>query len=134
MRRRAAPVVLIALALSGCTQQETGDTGDFDGEQARVAELVGELSDAATRGEHAAVCDDILSPELQRTVAGEESCISEVEKAFDDADQAVVDVEEVTVDGEQATAVVSSEQVGERVRRTFSFVKVDGEWRIDSFG
>lgn len=134
MRRLAAPAVLLALALPGCTQQETADTGDFSGEEARVAELVGELSDAATRGEHAAVCDEILSPELQRAVAGEESCISEVEKAFDDADQAVIDVEEVTVDGERATALVSSEQAGEPVQRTFTFVEVDGEWRIDSFG
>ena len=134
MRRLAAPAAVIALALSGCTQQDTSDTGDYSGEEARVADLVGELSDAAARGEHATVCDDIMSAELQRTVAGDGSCIGEVEKAFDDADQAVIDVEEVSVDGEQATAVVSSDQTGEPVRRTFSFVKEDGEWRIDSFG
>jgi hypothetical protein len=134
MRRLAAPALVLVLALTGCTSQQTGDTDDFSGEEERVAEVVGQLSDAATRGEEAQVCDELLSEELQRSVAGGESCISEVEKAFDDADEAVIDVEDVTVEGETATAEVSSEQVGGAVRRTFSFVKEDGEWRIDSFG
>ena len=40
----------------------------------------------------------------------------------------------ITADGAEATAEVSSKQVGEDVTRTFSLVKEDDEWRIDSFG
>lgn len=142
MRRLALPA-LAAVALAGCGQATTGDTGGFSGEEARVAEVVGDLTSAATRGEEARVCDEILSADLQREIAGadgdepaDESCVSEVEKAFDDADSAVIDVDEVTIapSGDEATAVVSSEQVDERVERTFSFVRENGEWRIDSFG
>ena len=134
MTRRALPALLFALVLAGCTQAPTSDTGDFSGEEGEVAALVGDLSEAATRREAAAVCDDVLSERLREEVAGDSSCIDEVEKAFEDADQAVIDVEEVTVDGTEATAEVSSEQQGEDVRRTFRFVQEDDEWRIDSFG
>jgi hypothetical protein len=134
MLRLAAPAVLIALALAGCTQQQSSDTGDFSGEEAKVAGLVGDLSDAAAKGDDNAVCSDILSATLQEEVAGDESCISEVGKAFDDADATVIDVDDVTVTGEKATAEVSSKQLDGRVTRTFSFVKEDGDWRISSFG
>ena len=141
MPRRLAPALLLALALAGCGQAASSDTGDFSGEEERVAEVVGDLSSAATQGEEATVCDDILSAALQRDIAGvegdepaDESCPSEVEKAFDDADEMVIDVDDVTVQGERATAEVSSEQAGGRVTRTFEFVKEDDEWRIDSFG
>lgn len=135
MLRRAVPAVLLALALSGCTQGATSDTGDFSGDEGAVAEVVGELSNSATRGEGAVVCEDILSERLAEAVTEEDSsCISEVEKAFDDADGFIVTVEDVTVDGVQATAEVSSEQAPDDVTRTFSFVKEDDDWRIDSFG
>jgi hypothetical protein len=141
MRRLAAPAVLLALAISGCTQAPSSDTGDFSGEEGAVAKVVGDLSDAASRGETSTVCADLISAELQKAIAGveegddaETSCQDEVEKAFDDADGFVVDVDEVTVNGDEATAQVSSEQLDGRVERTFSFVKEDGDWRIDSFG
>ncbi len=134
MSRRLAPVLLLALVLAGCTQQPGADTGDFSGEEAKVAELVGDLSSAATRGEGSTVCEEILSERLQLEVKADSSCVSEVEKAFDDADGAIIDVDDVTVTGETATAEVSSDQAGGRVRRTFEFVKDGGDWRIDSFG
>jgi hypothetical protein len=134
MLRLAAPAVALALLFGGCTQQPTSNTGDFSGEEGRVADVVGNLTDAASKGDQATVCSNLLSADLQRDVAGDQSCISEVEKAFEDADAAIIDVDDVTVDGDTATADVSSEQGNDRVRRTFSFVKENGEWRIDSFG
>ena len=130
----------LALTLAGCGAAQTGDTGDFTGDEGQVAGLVGELSSAATAGEESVVCSDLLSDRLVDEIIGSEtddvSCTSEVEKAFRDADAFIVDVEDVTI-GEgatEATAVVSSAQVGEDITRTFSFVKEDDEWRIDSFG
>ncbi|MEJ7894061.1 MAG: hypothetical protein WKF94_15630 [Solirubrobacteraceae bacterium] len=134
MLRRLVPVFLAALVLSGCGQGSSSDTGDFSGEEGAVAEVVGELGDSATRGEGAAVCDNLLSERLQEEVADETSCVSEVEKAFEDADGFIVEVREVAVEGVQATAEVRSEQVPEDVTSTFSFVKENDDWRIDSFG
>lgn len=130
----------LALTLAGCGAAQTGDTGDFSGDEGRIAELVGELSTAATGGDEANVCSDLLSERLVEAIIGPEaddvSCASEVEKAFRDADGFIIDVEDVTIgtDGNEATAEVTSEQVGEDVTRTFSFIKEDDEWRIDSFG
>ena len=135
MPGRVALILALALALAGCTQQQTTDVGDFSGDEADVAQVVADLSDAATRGETNTVCNDILSVRLQKAVTEEDSsCDNEVEKAFDDADGFTIDVDDVTIEGTQATAEVSSEEVGDDVKRTFSFVKEDDEWRIDSFG
>ena len=132
---RIAPALLAALALAGCGQTQTGDTGDFSGEEAAVADVVGELSESATRGEASTVCSDILSQRLEEEITEDDSsCINEVEKAFDDADAFIVDVDDVAVTGDEATAEVSSENADDRVRRTFELVQEDGNWRIDSFG
>lgn len=131
---------VLALTVAGCGAAQTGDTGDFKGEEGAVADVVGELSTAATAGEESTVCSDLLSARLVDEITGTEtddlSCSGEVEKAFRDADGFIIDVDEVTIggDGNEATAEVSSKQVGEDVTRTFSLVKEDDEWRIDSFG
>ena len=137
MHRFAAFV--LALTLAGCGAAATGDTGDFTGEEGDIAELVGELSSAATSGEEQVVCNDLISTDLRDTIIGgdeELSCDGEMEKAIRDADGFLIDVEDVTIEegGTEATAEVTSEQVGDDVTRTFSFVKEDDEWRIDSFG
>lgn len=135
-RMRCFVAFVLALAVTGCGSARTGDTGDFDGEEARVAAVVGELSSAATGGEEARVCDDLLSERLAEEVAEDASCVSEVEKAFEDADGFLIDVEDVTIaeGGTEASAEVSSVQVGEDATATFSLVKEDDDWRIDSFG
>lgn len=129
----------LALTVAGCGGAATGDTGDFTGDERDIAELVGELSSAATSGEEQVVCNDLISTDLRNTIIGgaeELSCDGEVEKAIRDADGFLIDVEDVTIEagGTEATAEVTSEQVGDDVTRTFSFVKEDDEWRIDSFG
>jgi hypothetical protein len=129
----------LALTVAGCGSAATGDTGDFPGEEGDIAELVGELSSAATSGDEQVVCNDLISTDLRNTIIGgdeELSCDGEMEKAIRDADGFLIDVEDVTIEegGTEATAEVTSEQVGDDVTRTFSFVKEDDEWRIDSFG
>jgi len=126
--------VLLALAVAGCAQAQSTSTEGFEGEEKAVAEVVADLSADAQRGRHADVCDDVLSDRLQREVAAGSSCISEVEKAFQDANAVAIDVDDVTLTQDTATAAVSTEDRGRTVKRTFRLVREDGGWRIDSFG
>jgi hypothetical protein len=125
--------VMVAGAATGCTQQRTA-SNDFKGDEKDVAQVVLDLSSDASRGRAAEVCDDLMTARLQKSVAGDSSCISEVKKAFEDADEATIEVDDVTITGSKATAVVSSEDRKERVKRTFELVREDDGWRIDSFG
>jgi len=126
-------VLLAALLLAGCTQQPTA-SNDFEGPEKAVAQVVLDLSEDAQRGRQAHVCGEILSERLQRSVAGDSSCDSEVKKAFEDADAAQIEVDDVTITGDRATAVVHSDDREKEVRRTFELVREDGGWRIASFG
>ncbi len=133
--RNSLPLLLGAAALlGGCTQQRTTSTDDFKGDAKDVAQVVADLSDDASRNKQAHVCGEILSERLEKSVAGSSSCPNEVKKAFEDADAATLSVDDVKVTGTTATAKVSTEDGNDTVRRTFKLIKVDGGWRIDSFG
>jgi hypothetical protein len=133
--RTFAPILLavVGLGVAGCTQQQSSKN-TFSGDEKDVAQVVIDLSDDARRGRQAEVCDQVLSARLQKSVAGDSSCISEVKKAFEDADAATIDVNDVTITGATATAAVSTKDRGEKVKRTFKLVREDRGWRIDSFG
>ena len=131
--RRAAAILLVLPALAGCTRASTA-TENFEGEEKRVAQVVVDLSDDASRGRQAEACDQRFSTALRDKVAGDSTCSKELEKAFADADVAVLEVEDVTITGTTATARVSSEDRDRTVTRTFKLVKEDQRWRIDSFG
>ena len=133
--RSSLPVALAAaILLAGCTQAPTTSTEDFNGDEKAVAQVVADLSDDASRNRQSHVCGEIVTERLQKAIAGDSSCPDEVKKAFDDADSAVLEVEDVTITGTEATAQVSTEDGDTKVTRTFDLVKVDGDWRIDSFG
>lgn len=134
MRLRLLAAVAVALPLAGCTQQPKTSTSDFKGEEKAVAEVVAELSDDATKGRETHTCGEVVTPRLQRAIASGASCPSEVKKAFEDADTADLEVEDVTIQGTRATARVSTQDRDTDVERTFRLVRVDDDWRIDSFG
>jgi stress response protein SCP2 len=123
----------LALGAAGCTQQQSS-SNDFKGAEKSAAQVVLDLSSDASRGRGANVCDELLSARLEKAVAGDSSCISEVKKAFEDADNATLEVEDVTINGSKATVEVSSDDRDETVKRTFDLVREDDSWRIDSFG
>lgn len=126
---------LAALVLAGCASGGAATSTDgLKGEEKDVAQVIADLSEDATRQRQARVCGEILTEELQRSVAGSSSCPDEVEKAFEDADDLVLEVDDVTVTGSDATAVVTTGTGDEEVRRTFELVKVGDDWRISSFG
>ena len=129
------PVLIGAtVVMGGCTQQKTASTGDFKGDEKDVAQVVVDLSEDAARNKQSHTCGEILSARLEKDVAGDSSCPNEVKKAFDDADTTTLDVDDVTITGNAATAKVSTEDGDDTVSRTFKLIKVDGDWRIDSFG
>ncbi len=133
--RSSLPVALLAaVSLAGCTQAPSTSTDDFTGDEKDVAQVIADLSDDAARNRQAHVCGELITERLQKAVAGDSSCPDEVKKAFEDADAAALDVDDVTITGTDATADVSTKDGDETVKRTFELIKVDGTWRIDSFG
>lgn len=133
--RVLVPVLLGAATLvAGCTQQQPSSTGGFRGDEKAVAQVVADLADDAARNKQSHTCGEILSPRLEKAVAGDSSCPSEVKKAFEDADAAKLAVDDVTISGQTATAVVSTKDRDTTVKRTFKLIKAGGSWRIDSFG
>lgn len=133
MRARVAILLLAVPALAGCTRA-TNPADGFSGEEERVAQVVADLSDNAARGKHAETCDQLFSAALREKVAGAEKCSTELRKAFEDADGSVIDVDDVTISGTSAKAIVSSDDRGETVKRTFDLIKENGRWRLESFG
>lgn len=131
--RRAAAILLLASALTGCTQGGSATTG-FAGEEKRVAQAIADLSSNATRNKHAETCDQLLSKALRGRIGAGASCSSELKKAFQDADQSELDVKDVSIEGTSASARVTSEGRTATVTRTFKLVEEDQRWRIDSFG
>jgi len=137
--RAAAAVLgtLTVLALGGCTQTTSSSSGDFSGEEKAVADKVADLADDGQRKKAADICDNVLARSLvdQVSAAGS-SCATEMRKAIDDADGFTLDVTDVSIasGGTSATAKVEGTDRGEKVTRTFSFVKEDGNWRISGFG
>jgi hypothetical protein len=82
MRRPLAilPIALAAL-VAGCGQ--TDDAAELDGEQARVAQVVEDLEEAAREGEERRICRQLLTAELARR-AGD--CNRAVTEALDETD------------------------------------------------
>jgi hypothetical protein len=136
MPRRALLAIVVALAavLSGCGAA-TSSSGDFKGEEKRVADQVEKLQSAGQTGDAKELCDEVLSRSLRDQLAAEGStCQTQLDLALDDADDFDLTVEDVTIDGDTATARVrgrvgDGDQVG-----TLKFVREGQDWRASSFG
>jgi len=135
MRRplAALPLVLAALA-SGCAGNASS-TGNFQGEEKRVADVVEKLQSAGETGDAQTICDDLLAKSLSdRIKAAGSTCEQEMDKAIKDADDFDLEVEDVTIDGATATAKVKGrDRDADRVR-TFQFERVGSSWRISNLG
>jgi uncharacterized cupredoxin-like copper-binding protein len=129
----AVPLVLAALA-SGCTGGSSS-ASDFEGEEAKVAEVVEELQSAGETGDAGKICDDILARQLRDQIqeAGA-TCEQELDKAIKDADDFELDVEAVTIQGNSATAKVKGQDQGEERVRDFEFVREGEDWRATNLG
>ena len=134
MSRSLPAALLVALALAGCgAQQEDAGVDRFDGEQRRVAQVVEDLRDAASKQDAAEICSRVLArPLVDRIGAGPLTCEGEIEKALEDADGFELTVQRVAVAGPAAaTAQVHD---GQGRTRTLGFLREGRDWRLASLG
>ncbi len=136
MRRTALVAASSVLFLVGCnTQASTTSTDDFEGDERAVAQTVADLAEAGSAREAVDICGGVVSNELRERIAeGGSSCNDEMQKAIEDVDGFDIEINDVRITGSEAEADVESADRDRRVRRTFTLVREDGDWRITSFG
>ena len=134
MRRVALISVLFALPLTACgAAQQTESESKFKGDQAAVAEVVDRLAAAGKAGDAEKICAEVLSKQLVtelKSAGGD--CVSEMDRAIDDASDFNLTVRTVKVNGTTATAQVRQGDSG--ANATFTFVKEGGQWRASALG
>ncbi len=131
---RLLPLVLAAV-LAGCGQAPTS-ANDFKGAEKAVAQTIEDLQSDATSRKPSAICSDVLSKALaDKLKTGGHDCTSEMEKITGDADDFELEVTDVTVTGDTATAKVKARRGDKKnATTTFSLVREDGDWRLNSLG
>jgi uncharacterized cupredoxin-like copper-binding protein len=135
MRRSllALPLVLAALA-SGCAGNASS-TGNFQGEEKQVADVVEKLQSAGETGDAKEICDDLLAKSLADQIkAAGSTCEQELDKAIKDADDFDLEVQDVAITGNTATAKVKGRDRGADRVRTFQFEKFGSSWRATALG
>ena len=126
----AAAAALAAAGCGGSTESSSAD--DFQGEEAKAAQVVEDLQRAGQAGDPDRVCGDILTPQLAEEIGeGGTSCADEVDKAIGDAEDFELRVTDVTVSGNSATAKVRQGGDG-KATATFELARERGRWRISS--
>ena len=133
MRRIAPAAAALALAISACGSAPQESASRFKGDEARVAELVDNLAAAGRVGDARKICNEILAPQLVTEIksAGGD-CVTEMDRAIEDASDYDLQVRSVKVNGDTATAQVRQGDTGDTA--TFSFVKENGGWRASALG
>ena len=134
MRRLAlAPVLLAAVALSGCTTAGSGSSSKkFSGTAGDVADAVGDIETAGKRKDADRLCSELLARSLvEKLDAGGTSCKQEMTDALADADDFALSVRDVKVSGNEATATVR--QGADGPTRTIQFVKEGTRWKATGF-
>ncbi len=138
MRPTAVVIPLLVLALAGCGQSggsTTTDVGAFKGADAKVAQVIADLSEDGKGRKPGDICDDLLAKGLkQRIESAGAKCATEMRKAIEDADGFDLKVTDVEVNGTQATADVQSTDGGKKTTRKYTLRNESGTWRILRFG
>jgi outer membrane lipoprotein SlyB len=131
--RLALLAAAAALAVAGCGSTESSSAGDFQGQEAEVAQVVEDLQRAGQAGDPDRICGDILTAKLAEEIGkGGTSCADEVDKAIGDSEDFELRVTDVTVTGSSATAKVQQGGDG-KATATFELARERGRWRIASF-
>jgi hypothetical protein len=134
MRRIHGPLtlLLVALALGGCTTQEETSADRFQGDEREVAELVDDLAAASRSGDGEEICTQILTPQLAEDLAAGDECKDEVEQALSDANDYDLEVRDVTISGNTGRAEVRQGDDGRTA--TLEFERGRDGWRATSLG
>lgn len=133
--RPAVPLCLILAELAGgcggsedrSAQRQSKST--VSGDQRGVLQTIDALQIATRKGDGQAICGEIFTPELARSVeaASKHSCPHEVRQRLFSPRAELAVSRDITVRGDQATAVVR-EQNGHVSRLVM--VRRDNRWRI----
>ena len=131
---RLLPLALAAV-LAGCGQAPTS-ANDFKGTEKAVAQTIEDLQSDAQNRKPSAICRDVLSRALaDKLKSAGNDCAGEMEKITGDADDFELKVTDVTVTGDTATAKVKARRGDDKnASTTFSLVREDGDWRLNSLG
>ena len=122
----------LALALLGGCGGDDSNEDRYDGEKARVAKVIDELSAAAREGDGQTICSELFTRNLAISVAraSKQPCAAEVtENVF--AEEAAYAVQDLGLTGRQAVVRVTDEK--DR-RSTLLLQKEKGRWLIARVG
>lgn len=121
----ALAVLLAALALAACGA-ESSSSGEFEGQQQAVADVVDDLAAAGKAADAQKICDDLLTRAFaERLAAGAGDCADQLEKSIEDADEFDLTVSSVAVRGAAATARVDDDgRIG-----NLQFARQGNSWR-----
>ena len=128
--------ILIAgvIALAGCggDEKEPSDQkpATVSGDQRSILATIDTLQTASRDGDGDAVCDDVFTRELSKSIeaAAKQSCAKEVRQRLFAPDAEISVSRDIEIAGRRGTATVQ-EQNGNVSE--LSFVKQDAQWRID---
>jgi len=124
---RRVLLALLLLTLTGCGAAASS-AGDFEGEEARVAETLEDVQAAGAADEAQRLCDELFARALAARLqaGGGGGCRQEVATALDDTDSFELTVEDVAIQGATARARVA----GDRRTRTVTLVREGARWRV----
>jgi hypothetical protein len=133
--RTAALTTGLMLVLGGCTGGG-GESGDFQGDEQRVAEAVDDLQAAVSRQDNAGdVCRDMLSRDLAARLNSDATrCEQEIRLAVADADLFRMQIVDIEVEGTSARARVRTSVGDQTTPATLELVEERGNWRLDGIG
>jgi hypothetical protein len=133
MRRTVLATTALALVLSACGSAAPSQESKFTGDRAEVAQVVDDLAAAGRSRDADKICSEILAKQLVNELksAGGD-CVTEMDRAINDANDYDLTVDDVKVTGDTATARVR--QGKSKTVATFSFIKENGGWRALALG
>jgi hypothetical protein len=117
-------LALLAVPVAACGRDDEGD----------VRRTLQRYADAVAKKDYQALCDDLLSKELVRSIREKTQYPCEVllsRSGLADAERPRIEIRRVTIDGDRASAVARTSAANEPPSDdTVQLVRQDGSWRI----
>ena len=126
MRTRLPIALLVAASIAGCGGSSS--SGQFEGEEKEVAQVIEDLQDYAQRNEANEICQNVLDTEVVQRISGGD-CVKTIEQAIDEADNYDLTVDSVRVSGTTARARVKAGRDEDQVE-TIELRKNGDVWKI----
>jgi hypothetical protein len=135
----AALAAVLGLAACGSAKDSSGD---FQGEQQKVAKVVEQLQKQGRNRDATKICSELLAPALVKQIetaatkanAKQTSCAKVLKTGLNDADSFELQVKKVQITGTRAAVTVSSEAGGDKRIDQLTLQKVGAAWKIATLG